>query len=99
MENDRKEDSHPHICINDFETKGQVSAFLSCHLFCEFRPIFESVAGYKQWCCYLICSFIIQWSSAKTLFSELCSSCLERQMGEKPVLVLKELAGMDEPVM
>lgn len=40
MVNDGKEDSHPHICINGFETKGQVSAFLSCHLFWEFRPIF-----------------------------------------------------------
>ena len=94
MANDRKEDSHPHIFINGFETKGQVSASLSCHLFCEFRPIFP-VSGKA-----------ISIDAVISLVHSLFSGLLPRHSsmqgfvlaawdmnGWNPVLALEELAG------
>lgn len=94
MENDRKKDSHPHICINDFETKGQVSAFPSCHLFCEFRPIFP-VSGKSINTDAVISSVRLLFSGPLPRHSSMQGFVLAAwdANGWKPVLVLKELAG------
>lgn len=79
------------MCVSCFRTKRQESSSLPLSF-----PLWVQayqLQSCKQGCCYLVCRFPLQWSSAETCFNaRLCVSCWGHRNGWGPALDLEALA-------